>query len=84
MQLLQVVQTTMKNESEVHPRGFKGRASSSCECAETSVGPTTTMKIYADKIHHVNPHMPMIFLQGAGHLSALEMKRKWYATLVQT
>ena len=81
MQLLQVVQTTMKNESEVHPRDFEGRASSSCQCAATSVGPRRTTKINADKIHHVNPHMPKIFLQGAGHFSALEMKRKWYGTL---
>ena len=76
MQLLQVVQTTMKNESEVHPRDFKGRASCSCQCTTTSTGPRRTMKINADKIHYVNPHMPKILLHGAGHFSALEIKRE--------
>ena len=62
------------DEIKEHPRVTSRNVSSVCRCSSET---KSTVKTVRDEIHHVYPHMPRNFLQGAGHLSSGNKKKSF-------
>ena len=75
MQLLQEVKTMMNIEIRVQPQDFKDRIIFMSTYNDIT-GHRNTVETSVYTIHHVYLLIPVIFLQGAGHVSAPEMRKR--------